>query len=98
MKRDGKYKIGLSAINKFLSSEEAYSLQKRAIRKFKRSPILAERIDAVWDGDLILDTRNISKYIQNHQYILVLQDIFSRHIFTAAIKNKTASEIIRRYK
>ena len=39
--------------------------------------------------------RNISKYSQNYQYILVLQDVFSRFIFTAPLKNKTASEVIR---
>ena len=62
-------------------------------RKFKRSPVLVEGIDAQWDGDL-MDVRNISKCNQNYQYILVLQDVFSRFVFTAPLKNKTASEII----
>ena len=93
VKKDGQFKIGLSAINRFLSSLEAYSLQKRVQRKFKRSPVLVEGIDAQWDGDL-MDVRNISKYNQNYQYILVLQDVFSRFISTAPLKNKTASEII----
>ena len=93
MKKDGKFKIGLSAINRFLSSLEAYSLQKRVQRKFKRSPVLIEGIDVQWDGDL-MDVRNISKYNENYKYILVLQDVFSRFIFTAPLKNKTASEII----
>ena len=94
VKRDGKFKIGLSAINKFLSSVEAYTLQKRVQRNFKRSPILVEGTDVQWDADL-MDVRNISKYNQNYQYILVIQDIFSRFIFTVALKNKTAYEIIR---
>ena len=93
VKKDGQFKIGLSAINRFLSNLEAYSLQKRVQRKFKRSPVLVEGIDAQWDGDL-MDVRNISKYNQNYQYILVLQDVFSRFIFTAPLKNKTASEVI----
>ena len=93
MKKDGKFKIGLSAINRFLSSLEAYSLQKRVQRKFKQIPVLIEGIDVQWDGDL-MDVRNISKYNQNYKYILVLQDVFLRFIFTAPLKNKTASEII----
>ena len=97
MKRDGKYKIGLPAINKFLSSVDAYSLQKRVQRKFRRTPVLSEGVDVQWDGDL-MDTRNISKYNQGYQYILVLQDVFSRFIFTAPIKNKTASEVIKALK
>ena len=80
MKKDGKFKIGLPAINRFLSSLEAYSLQKRVQRKFKRSPVLVEGIDVQWDGDL-MDVRNISKYNENYKYILVLQDVFSRFIF-----------------
>ena len=40
VKKDGQFKIGLSAINRFLSNLEAYSLQKRVQRKFKRSPVL----------------------------------------------------------
>ena len=66
-------------------------------RKFKRSPVLIEGIDTQWDGDL-MDVRNISKYNQNYQYILVVQDVFSRFIFTAPLKNKTASEIISGFK
>ena len=97
VKRDGKFKIGLPAIRRFLSSIEAYSLQKRVQRKLKRSPVLVDGIDVQWDADL-MDVRNISKYNQNYQYILVSQDVFSRFIFTAAIKNKTASEVIKGFK
>ena len=76
VKKEGKYKIGLPSINKFLSSIDAYSLPKRVQRKFKRSPVLVEGIDSQWDADL-MDVRNISKYDQNYQYILVMQDVFS---------------------
>ena len=97
IKKDGKYKIGLPSIKRFLSGLDAYSLQKRVQRKFKRSPVLVEGIDVQWDGDL-MDVRNISKYNKNYQYILVLQDVFSRFIFTAPLRNKTASEIIKGFK
>ena len=76
VKEEGKYRIGLPSINKFLSSIDAYSLQKRVQRKFKRSPVLVEGIDSQWDVDLMF-VRNISKYNQNYQYILVMQDVFS---------------------
>ena len=76
VKKEGKYRIGLPSINKFLSSIDAYSLQKRVQRKFKRSPVLVEGIDSLWDVDR-MDVRNILKYNQNYQYILVMQDVFS---------------------
>ena len=94
VKKEGKFKLSLRSINQFLSNTEAYSLQKRVQRKFKRSPVIVETIDTQWDGDLC-DVRNIVKYNKNFKYILVLQDVFSRYIFTAHFKNKTASDVIK---
>ena len=93
MKKDGKFKIGLPTITTFLSNLEAYSLQKRVQRKFKRSPVIVESVDSQWDGDLC-DVRNIAKYNESYKFIFVLQDIFSRYIFTAPLKSKTASNVI----
>lgn len=66
----------------------------RVQRKFKRRHIITDSIDTIWDGDL-QDVRNISKYNDGIQYILVLQDIFSRFLFTAPLKQKTAAEVIK---
>lgn len=93
VKSEGKFKLGLRTITQFLSNLDAYSLQKRVQRRFKRSRIIVEGIDSQWDGDL-MDVRNISKYNQNYQYILVMQDVFSRFIFTSPLKRKTASAVI----
>ena len=94
VKREGKHKIGLQRIKQFLSDIDAYSLQKRVQRKFKRRHIITDLIDSIWDGDL-QDVKNISKYNDGVQYILVLQDIFSRYLFTAPLKQKTAAEVIK---
>lgn len=72
---------------------ESYSLQKRLRRKFPRRHILTDSVDSIWDGDL-QDVRNISKKNDGVQYILVLQDIFSRFLFTAPLKQKTATNMI----
>lgn len=84
----------MQRIKQFLSDIDAYSLQKRVQRKFKRRHIITDSIDTIWDGDL-QDVRNISKYNDGIQYILVLQDIFSRFLFTAPLKQKTAAEVIK---
>jgi transposase InsO family protein len=97
VKREGKYKIGLRNIRQFLSDLESYSLQKRVHRKFPRRYILTDSIDIIWDGNL-QDVRNISKENEGVQYILVLQDIFSRYLFTAPLKQKTASNVIEALK
>lgn len=77
-----------------MSDTDANSLQKRVQRKFKRRHIITDSINTIWDGDL-QDVRNISKYNDGIQYILVLKDIFSRFLFTAPLKQKTAAEVIK---
>jgi hypothetical protein len=77
IKKESKHKIGLRFIKRFLSNTGAYSLQKRVQRNFKRRHIVADTINTLWDGDL-QDVRNISKYNDGVQFILVLQDVFSR--------------------
>jgi hypothetical protein len=60
VKKEGKHKNRLRFIKHFLSNMDAYSLQKRVQRKFKRRHIVVDTIDTLWDGDL-QDVRNISK-------------------------------------
>lgn len=88
VQKEGNYKIGLRyKAFFFLSNLKPYSLQKRVQRKFPRRPILTDFIYTIWDGDL-QDVRNISKENEGVQYSLVLQDIFSRYLFTAPLKVK----------
>ena len=92
VKKEGKFKIGLRRIRQFLSNQDAYSLQKRVQRKFKRRSVVVAGIDSLWDADL-MSVQNISKYNDGIQYILVLQDIFSRFIFTYPLKQKTGLQV-----
>jgi hypothetical protein len=94
VKREGNHKIGLHRIKQFLSDIDAYSLQKRIQGKFKRRHIITDSIGSIWDGDL-QDVKNISKYNDGIQYILVLQNIFSRYLFTAPLKQKMAAEVMK---
>ena len=93
VKKHGKFKISFNAIQQFLSDNDAYSLHKRVRRKFKRTHVIVEGKDSQWDGDL-MDTKNIAKYNQGYQYVLVLQDVFSRYIFTVPVRNKKASVVV----
>ncbi|OOZ36869.1 hypothetical protein BOW52_10520 [Solemya elarraichensis gill symbiont] len=92
VKRKDKFKIGLKDIKQYLSNKEGYSLQKRVQRKFERSHIIVQGIDTQWDADL-MDVQNISKFNDGVNFILVMQDIFSRFIFTVPMTHKTASEV-----
>lgn len=93
VKKKGTFKISLKAIEQYLSNKEGYSLHKRVQRKFKRSHIIVQGIDTQWDADL-MDVQNLSKFNDGVNFILVMQDIFSRFIFTVPIKQKTASLMV----
>ena len=92
MKRDGKFKIGLCNQKVSLKCRGLFT-SKACATKILEKPCYRgrNRCSVGWRPD---GFRNISKYSQNYQYILVLQDVFSRFIFTAPLKNKTASEVI----
>ncbi|KAJ8313183.1 hypothetical protein KUTeg_009263 [Tegillarca granosa] len=90
----GKYKIGLRRIKQFLADQDAYSLQKRVQRNFKRNRVIVKGLDSQWDMDL-MDVRNLSKYNNGIQYILVAQDVFSRYVLVVPMKNKSANENVK---
>ena len=60
VKKEGKYNISRHKINQFLSNEDVYSLSKPIRKTFKRSRVVVDTIDYMWDGDLA-DVSNISK-------------------------------------
>lgn len=93
VRKEGKFKIGLRRIKQFLSDQDAYSLQKRVQKNFKRNHVIVDGIDTQWDADL-MDVKNLAKQNKGVQYILVVQDVFSRFIFAEPMKQKTAKETI----
>ncbi|XP_033758271.1 uncharacterized protein LOC117340617 [Pecten maximus] len=93
VKKDGKFKIGLTRIREFLSGQDAYTLQRHVKRKFKKRRVIVNGLDSQWDGDL-MDVSNLSKHNDGIHHILVLQDIFSRFLFTVPLKRKTAEEMV----
>ncbi|KAJ8319639.1 hypothetical protein KUTeg_002819 [Tegillarca granosa] len=97
VRKEGKFNIGLKRIRQFLSDQDAYSLQKRVQRKFPRNRVIVEGIDAQWDCDL-MDLKNLSKWNEKIQYILVAQDVFSRYVFAVPMKQKTGQETVKGFK
>lgn len=93
VKKEGKFKLSLGKIRRYLSDKESYSLQKRVQRKFKRPHIIVQGIDTQWEADLA-DVKSLSKYNVGVDYILVVLDVFSRFLFTSPLKNKKASSVL----
>ena len=94
VKSEGKYKIGLHRIRKWLQDQETYSLTRGARRKFPRSRVIVEGLDSQFDSDL-MDMANISKQNDGYKYILIMIDIFSRKLWCRPLKNKTGLEVAK---
>ncbi|XP_061167375.1 uncharacterized protein LOC133176237 [Saccostrea echinata] len=98
VKREGKFKIGLHRIKKFLQNQDAYSLQKRVKRRgFKRRRVIVQGIDYQWEADLA-DVQNLSKHNDGIKYLLVIVDVFSRFLWVRTLKDKKAKTVIDAFK
>ena len=93
VKADGKFKIGMHRIRKWLQDQEPYSLTRSARRKYERSRVVVEGIDSQWDMDLI-DMVDMAEQNDGYKYILVAIDIFSRFSHCQAIRTKKGRDVV----
>ena len=49
VKRDGKFRLNLKVINKWLQSQEVYTTNRKITRKIRRRRVIAPYIDFMWD-------------------------------------------------
>ena len=75
-------------VQDWLSGQIVYTLHKRARRRFKRNPILAERPLENFQADLI-DLQEFSSQNDGFNYLLTIIDVFSKKAWAIPIKNKT---------
>ena len=98
VKKEGKYKIGLNRIKKFLQNQDAYSLQKKVRRRgFKRRRVIVQGIDYQWEADLA-DVQNLSKDNEGVKFLLVIVDVFSRFLWVRPLPDKKAKTVIEGFK
>ncbi|XP_069136808.1 uncharacterized protein [Argopecten irradians] len=97
LRKEGKYKVGLHTIRRFLQDIDAYSLQRPLRYKFKTRKVISQGIDVLWDVDLA-DVSNLAKENDGIRYLFVAIDVFSRHLWVAPLKNKHHESIIDGFK
>lgn len=84
--------LSISTVKNWLSSQDAYTLNRNVKRKFPRMTTLSHGIDDRWQGDLM----DVSKYARQNKgvkFILVCIDIFSRFAFAEPLKSKGATDV-----
>ena len=93
VKSEDKFKIGRYRIRKWLQDQDAYSLTRGARRHFKRSRVIVNGVDSMWDIDL-MDMMSLAKDNDGFKYILVVIDVFSRYTWCQPLKSKTGVEVV----
>ena len=93
VKQEGKYNLSLSFIRKWLSGQETYSLHRPVLRKFKTNHVITSGPFAQADTDL-MDMTRYAKQNDNMRFVLIVIDIFSKYLWVAALKSKTAKDVI----
>ena len=79
-------------VEKYLSSEQAYTLHKPARRRFSRNHIYVARIDAQWQADLA-NMQSIAKQNGGMRYLLTVIDVFSQFAWAIPVHLKDAKAI-----
>ena len=79
-------------VEKYLRSEQAYTLHKPARRRFARNHTYVAEIDAQWQADLA-DMQGIAKQNGGMRYLLTVIDVFSKFACVIPVHSKDANAI-----
>lgn len=97
MKKEDKYKIGLSRIKQWLQNQDVYLMNKTVRRRFKRARVFTGGIKDQYDADL-MDVGFHSKENDGVKYLLVVINVFTRYVWVYALKNKTSTNVFNALK
>ena len=84
--------ISMGKINKWLKSQETYTMHRKMVRRFKRNRVQVDHIDEQWDVDL-MDMDYYAKHNGGTSFILLAIDIFSRYAWAVPLQNKQATTV-----
>jgi transposase InsO family protein len=83
--------ITRSEIREFLLHEPSHMVGKD-YRKERNRPVVARRVDAMWQMDLI-EIDRLSGHNNQKKYILTVCDVFSSYLWTAAFTKKLGTTV-----
>ena len=82
------------AVEEWLSGQDTYSLHKPVTKRFPRHPYTVTYIDGAWEMDHA-DLTSLSNYNDKYKYLLNIIDIFSRYVWSVALKEKLISKYLQ---
>ncbi len=94
VKKDGKFDVSRSQIEKWLMGQDTYTLHKPARRRFKWNRVIVGGIDELWQMDL----QPLANENDGYRYLLVCIDVFSKFAWIVPLKNKTGPALVEVFK
>jgi hypothetical protein len=88
--------ITQNEVKKYLESQHAYTLHRRAVRRYPTLPTLAPGLHTEWQADLAILDR-LSRQNRGYKYLLVCIDALSRQIFVEPVKTKSAPDMVKAF-
>lgn len=80
----------------WLREQDAYNLHRRLRKNFQRRSYSVSNINDVWEIDL-MDLKSLKVDNDNHTFVLVVIDVFSKFGFAEAMKSKSADDVIKAF-
>ena len=82
-------------VRNWMSKQETITVHKEA-HDFKRSPIILDRPNQIWDIDLA-DMGTYKKENDKFTFILGVIDIYRRYVYVRKLRNKSAKEVVEAF-
>lgn len=92
-----KYHVTIKKVKDWLKGKDAYTYHRVARKKIRRNPIIAEHIDAQWQGDLA-EVGNLSHKNDGVRYLMILIDIVSKHVWVEPLKTKSGPDVLAAFR
>ena len=90
-------KLKKSAVQHWLSHQDAYTLHKPVRRNFVRRRTIVGGLDHQWQADLI-DVQKLKKENDGYSYLLTVIDVLSKYSWVIPLKNKTGPTLVEAFK
>jgi transposase InsO family protein len=85
--------ITRSTVLEWLSDQDAYTLHKKTVRRFRTRRYTLLGIDDLWQADLA-DMRNLAADNDGYRFWLIVIDTFSKFVWLRLLKNKSATTVL----
>src|SRR5438552_8406745 len=87
-------KIHRDEIRNYLRGQDAYTLNRRVVKKFPRRRIFAAGIDEIWQADILqLPGTKTTRGWQGIKYSLNVIDVVSKKAWTRPLSKKNATVV-----